>query len=98
VNNFSALSAELIDELQEVLEDASPNEKRRGEITELMNALRGNLEKVVQHGERANAIVKNMLLAFARRDGGAPAGQYQYPRGGEPQSGLARGPGREAGL
>jgi C4-dicarboxylate-specific signal transduction histidine kinase len=66
VNNFSALSAELIDELQEVLEDASPNEKRRGEITELMNTLRGNLEKVVQHGKRADAIVKNMLLAFAR--------------------------------
>jgi GAF domain-containing protein len=62
VNNFSGLSAELIDELQEVLEDASPNEKRRrGEITELMNTLRGNLEKVVQHGKRADAIVKNML-------------------------------------
>jgi signal transduction histidine kinase len=61
VNNFSALSAELIDEFQEVLEDASPNEKRRGEITELMNTLRGNLEKVVQHGKRADAIDKNML-------------------------------------
>ena len=32
------------------------------EITELMDTLRGNLDKVVQHGKRADAIVKNMLL------------------------------------
>jgi signal transduction histidine kinase len=38
------------------------NEKRRDEITELMQTLRGNLDKVVQHGKRADAIVKNMLL------------------------------------
>ena len=40
----------------------SLNERRRGEITELMDTLRGNLDKVVQHGKRADAIVKNMLL------------------------------------
>ena len=62
VNNFSGVSAELIDELQESLEDVSLNEKRRSEITELMDTLRGNLDKVVQHGKRADAIVKNMLL------------------------------------
>ena len=62
VNNFSGVSAELIDELQEALKDVSLNEKRRAEITELMDTLRGNLEKVVQHGKRADAIVKNMLL------------------------------------
>ena len=62
VNNFSGLSAELIDELQEALMDVSLNEKRRSEITELMDTLRGNLAKVVQHGKRADAIVKNMLL------------------------------------
>ena len=62
VNNFSGVSAELIDELQEVLKDASLNEKRRTETTELMDTLRGNLDKVVQHGKRADAIVKNMLL------------------------------------
>jgi len=39
----------------------SLNEKRR-EITELIDTLRGNLDKVVQHGKRADAIVKNMLL------------------------------------
>jgi signal transduction histidine kinase len=31
-------------------------------VSELMETLRGNLEKVVQHGKRADAIVKNMLL------------------------------------
>jgi two-component system NtrC family sensor kinase len=41
VNNFSVVSAELIDELQEALTDVSLNEKRRSEITELMDTLRG---------------------------------------------------------
>ena len=62
VNNFSGVSAELIDELQEALGDVSLNDKRRSEITELMDTLRGNLDKIVQHGKRADAIVKNMLL------------------------------------
>ena len=62
VNNFSGVSAELIDELQEAFKDVSLSEKRRSEITELMDTLRGNLDKVVQHGKRADAIVKNMLL------------------------------------
>ena len=62
VNNFSGVSAELIDELQEALGDVSLNDKRRSEITELMDTLRGNLDKVVQHGKRADAIVRNMLL------------------------------------
>ena len=45
VNNFSALSVELTDELNEVL-----------------SGLKDNLGKVVQHGRRADSIVKNMLL------------------------------------
>jgi signal transduction histidine kinase len=62
VNNFSGVSAELIAELQEALADVSLNEKKRGEISELMDTLHGNLDKVVQHGKRADAIVRNMLL------------------------------------
>jgi signal transduction histidine kinase len=31
-------------------------------VSELADMLRGNLEKVVQHGKRADSIVKNMLL------------------------------------
>jgi signal transduction histidine kinase len=62
VNNFSGVSSELIDELQDTLKSISIDDKRRLEITELMDTLRGNLDKVVQHGRRADSIVKNMLL------------------------------------
>src|SRR5262249_27569472 len=62
VNNFSVVSSELIDELRQTLKDVSLSERQRGEITELMETLRSNLDKVVQHGRRADAIVKNMLL------------------------------------
>jgi len=62
VNNFSALSAELIDELNDVLKPAALDGTVREEIDELTQMLKGNLEKVVQHGKRADSIVKNMLL------------------------------------
>jgi signal transduction histidine kinase len=62
VNNFSALSGELIDELNDVLKTAALDDKTREEIDELTHMLKGNLEKVVQHGKRADSIVKNMLL------------------------------------
>jgi signal transduction histidine kinase len=62
VNNFSAVSAELIDELNDVLRPAALDDKTREEIDELTHMLKGNLEKVVQHGKRADSIVKNMLL------------------------------------
>ena len=62
VNNFSALSADLIDELNDLLGSAAVDAKVRTEIDELTQMLKGNLEKVVQHGRRADSIVKNMLL------------------------------------
>jgi len=62
VNNFSALSADLIDELRQALAGANLNNKLRTEITEIADTLQGNLDKIVQHGKRADTIVKNMLL------------------------------------
>ncbi|WP_407184515.1 ATP-binding protein [Bradyrhizobium centrosematis] len=62
VNNFSALSTELIDELNEVIEAAGLDGKTKEEVGELTQMLKGNLEKVVQHGKRADSIVRNMLL------------------------------------
>jgi GAF domain-containing protein len=62
VNNFSAVSAELIDELRQALAGANLDTKLRGEISEIADTLQGNLDKVVQHGKRADSIVKNMLL------------------------------------
>ena len=62
VNNFSAVSVELIEELREALASATLDDKLRAEISDIANMLEGNLDKVVQHGKRADAIVKNMLL------------------------------------
>src|SRR5262249_26506579 len=62
VNNFSGVSVELIDELRETLDGLQVSDKARTQIAELTNTLRDNLDKVVQHGKRADAIVKNMLL------------------------------------
>ncbi len=62
VNNFSALSAELVDELNDTLKPAALESKMRLEVDDLTEMLKDNLEKVVQHGKRADSIVKNMLL------------------------------------
>ncbi|WFU22773.1 cache domain-containing protein [Bradyrhizobium sp. CB1717] len=62
VNNFSSVSTELIDELNETLQSVSLDDKTKEEVDELTAMLKGNLEKVVQHGKRADSIVRNMLL------------------------------------
>ena len=69
VNNFSALSVDLINELKELLDGLQIDDTRRAEITEMMGMLRGNLDKVVQHGKRADLIVKNMLMHSWRGSG-----------------------------
>jgi two-component system, NtrC family, sensor kinase len=61
VNNFSALSAELVAEMGDVLAKTSLDAATRAELEELAQMLKSNLEKVVQHGKRADSIVKNML-------------------------------------
>jgi two-component system, NtrC family, sensor kinase len=62
VNNFSSVSVELINELQEMLGRVTTDDNTRGEIAELADTLRDNLDKIAQHGKRADSIVKNMLL------------------------------------
>jgi GAF domain-containing protein len=62
VNNFSGVSVELIDELQEALRRVPTDDRTSNEIGELADTLRDNLGKIVQHGKRADSIVKNMLL------------------------------------
>jgi GAF domain-containing protein len=69
VNNFSSLSVDLIDELHTALTPVPLDAAVRAEVKEVTDLLRGNLEKVVQHGKRADGIVKNMLL-HARESGG----------------------------
>ncbi|MDD1520005.1 MULTISPECIES: GAF domain-containing protein [Bradyrhizobium] len=62
INNFAALSAELTDELSDTLRPVPFDERVRGDVEELTGTLKSNLAKVVQHGKRADSIVKNMLL------------------------------------
>jgi PAS domain S-box-containing protein len=62
VNNFAALSSELTDELSEVLKPVALPGKVCEEVKELTGTLKDNLGRVVQHGKRADSIVKNMLL------------------------------------
>lgn len=69
VNNFASLSAELTDELNEVLAPVALADDVRAEVDELTGLLKDNLDKVVQHGRRADSIVKNMLLHS--REGGS---------------------------
>ena len=63
VNNFAGLSVEL---LQEMRETAAPalaalDEDSRGEVDEVIGTLSGNLQRIVEHGKRADNIVKSML-------------------------------------
>jgi signal transduction histidine kinase len=48
--------------LADLLKSVQLDQKTRADTGELAELLRGNLEKVVQHGKRADSIVKNMLL------------------------------------
>ena len=63
VNNFASLSTELLGELKE---EAAPalatlGATRREGIDETIDLLTGNLNKIVEHGQRADNIVKSML-------------------------------------
>lgn len=64
VNNFAELSEELLDEILELLKEqlASLNEDDRKEATELFDTVKANLDKIIEHGRRADRIVQNMLL------------------------------------
>jgi GAF domain-containing protein len=71
VNNFSELSIELVEELEEALAkaEAALDPAIRDETAEIAGMLKSNLAKVASHGKRADSIVKNML-AHSREGGG----------------------------
>ncbi|HEY4324416.1 MAG TPA: ATP-binding protein [Mucilaginibacter sp.] len=56
VNNFSEVNMELVDEIEEIL-----GKHNNAEISDLSKIIKQNLEKILHHGKRADAIVKNML-------------------------------------
>jgi GAF domain-containing protein/nitrogen-specific signal transduction histidine kinase len=63
VNNFANLSVELLDELKETAAPAlaTLDEDQRADIDEVVDMLTGNLEKIAEHGRRADGIVRSML-------------------------------------
>ena len=63
VNNFASLSVELLDELKETTAPAvaALDDDERAQVDETMVMLTGNLEKIAEHGKRADNIVKSML-------------------------------------
>src|SRR5438270_426488 len=64
INNFASLSVELLDELKEATAPARKTLDRdaAAEIDETVAMLVGNLTRVVEHGRRADGIVRSMLL------------------------------------
>jgi two-component system NtrC family sensor kinase len=64
VNNFSDVSADLIEEMNE--EIALNN---HDEVKEIAHDLKSNLEKIRHHGQRASGIVKGMLEHSRTGDG-----------------------------
>ena len=71
VNNFAGLSVELLGELKQAaaagIERLDP--AARAEIHETVEMLTSNLEKIGEHGKRADGIVKSML-AHSRESSG----------------------------
>src|SRR5205814_8914123 len=63
VNNFAGLSVELLDELKETTAHAiaALDRDKRAEIDETVEMLTSNLDKIAEHGKRADNIVKSML-------------------------------------
>lgn len=64
INNFSAASVELLEEMAEIYEDIIDNlsDEDKGLIEEINQDLNENLERIQSHGKRANRIVQDMLL------------------------------------
>ena len=60
VNNFSEVSVELLDELRQGPLQKLP-EREQADAREILGDLAQNLQKIIHHGQRADAIVKGML-------------------------------------
>jgi two-component system, NtrC family, sensor kinase len=63
VNNFASLSNELLAELKDIAAPAlkTLDDDPRAALDEVVGMLAGNLDKIVEHGRRADGIVKSML-------------------------------------
>ena len=64
INNFSAASVELLEEMAEIYEELTGNlsDEDKDLIEEINQDLNDNLDRIQSHGKRANRIVQDMLL------------------------------------
>ena len=69
VNNFAEINAELLTEMKERLLEEPLPEALKKDIDPLVNDLTENLHKILQHGKRADNIVKNMLQHSRKQSG-----------------------------
>lgn len=70
VINFSKLSLKLLQDIDELLEEAdgSLQEEIKEEIREIMSDLQGNMHKIEENGNRASSIVRGILLYSRGKD------------------------------
>ena len=61
INNFSELSQDFLDEIEEELQKL-PNSPEVENIQDLLSDVKSNLGKIRHHGSRADGIVKSMLM------------------------------------
>ena len=73
VKNFAEASEELIDELKELLEGIGDDisDDNKDYVNEIASDLTGNIERIRSHGERADRIVRDMLMM------GRDSGEWQ---------------------
>jgi len=83
VNNFADISKELVADLKLQKSKIKSGEADEQEMDDLMDDIDQNLQKISEHGRRADGIVKSMLLHSKRSSGqkepadiGALADQY----------------------
>ena len=64
VINFSKMSDKLLKDLTEIVEDNEDKlpEEDREELEDIVADLKENMEKIVEHGERAISIIRGILL------------------------------------
>ena len=68
VNNFSDVSIELVQEIRDEISELEVSEITE-EVGFILNDVENNLKKILEHGKRADGIVKSMLLHSRGKSG-----------------------------